>query len=182
MVRKNDHDLQSFVANGPGDLKAVAARHVNVEHGNLGDASPQLPPGRFAILSFLHDDELRRLFDDLPESVPEDRMVGSDQNADRIAHCLPHRSRAVLRASCNPTKSSLCDDCRICDRSPYSRSLLPLGAFGGDQAAGWSLPHTVCSGIAGFQRRNSGKLLFCPEYLPFNLMLTVTVLPWPSRE
>jgi hypothetical protein len=66
--QKNDRDLQPLVADGAGDLKAVAARHINIEHGDLGAASQQLPPGGFAVLGFFHDDQLRRLFDDLPQA------------------------------------------------------------------------------------------------------------------
>src|SRR5262249_33099960 len=53
----------------------------------------QLSPCALAVFGLLHDDQLRSLFDDLPKSVPEDRMVVGDQNSYGIAHSTPQKNR-----------------------------------------------------------------------------------------
>jgi len=73
--QKDDHHLQARFADGAGDFKTLPSRHIHIEDGDVNVGRGQLLPRRFAIFGFIHNDELRRAFNDLPQAVPEDRVV-----------------------------------------------------------------------------------------------------------
>ncbi len=86
---QEDHrDFEASIADGPGNFKAVPARHIHIENGNIGVRHRQLLPGRFAIFGFVDDDELRRAFNDLSQSVTKDRMVISNEDFDFTGHAF----------------------------------------------------------------------------------------------
>ena len=45
---------------------------------------------RFAVAGFGDDFELRVAFDDLPQPLPDDRVIVGDHDADFIGHCFAH--------------------------------------------------------------------------------------------
>ena len=74
---------QPVCADGAGDVDAGTKRHLDVEHGDVGEVLPDQAQPLFAVAGLGDDLDLAAGLEELADPLADDGMVVCQQNADR---------------------------------------------------------------------------------------------------